>query len=81
MEANALAKAVQDIQDTLIVMARIEKLQSEHLSDLLEFRNRVTVNLNELAEFRRHTEENLSEITDKLNALIDIVSSQSGGPK
>jgi hypothetical protein len=65
MESNPLEKAVRDIQDTLVVMAHIEKLQSEHLRVLLEFRNR--------------TEQNLIEITDKLNRLIGYIDNQNRG--
>jgi tRNA isopentenyl-2-thiomethyl-A-37 hydroxylase MiaE len=67
-----MEKAVQDIQDTLVVMAYIEKRQTEHLSELLRFRVHSE-------EFQRRTEQNLAEITDKLNGLIGFVAGQKGG--
>ena len=48
--------AIKDLQDAVVVMAHIEKQQSEHNRDL--------------REFQRRTEQNLGEITDKLNGLI-----------
>lgn len=61
--------AIKELQDTVIVMAHIEKKQTEHL--------------NELLEFRRRTEQNLAEITDKLNGLIGYIDNQrpNGGLK
>jgi hypothetical protein len=52
-----------------VVMAHLEKKQSEHLVELQEFRHR--------------TEQNLAEITDKLNGLIGYVAGQrpNGGFK
>jgi DNA repair exonuclease SbcCD ATPase subunit len=51
-----MQQAVRDLQDAMVLMAHIEKRQSEDLEELLEFRHR--------------TEQNLAEITDKLTVLI-----------
>jgi hypothetical protein len=58
------------IQDAMVVMAYVEKRQSEilkthaeHLAEINEYRR-------EAEEFRRRTDQNLAEITDKLNGLI-----------
>jgi hypothetical protein len=60
-----MQSAIKELQDTMVVMAHIEKKQSEQLS--------------ELAEFRFRTEQNMAEITDKLNGLIGYVA--GGRPK
>jgi len=54
--------AIKDLQDAVVVMAHIEKQQSEHIRDLRQFQHR--------------TEQNLAEITDKLNGLIGYVAGQ-----
>ena len=61
--------AIKELQDTVIVMAHIEKRQSEVLKDLTEFRI-----LSEKNQARIET--NLAEITDKLNGLIGYVDGQ-----
>ena len=58
-----MQNAIRELQDTMVVMAHIEKTQSEHLRDLVQFRI-------QSERFRLRTEENLAEITDKLNGLI-----------
>jgi hypothetical protein len=58
MSNEQMAIAIKELQDTVVVMAHIEKRQSEVLKDL--------------AEFRIRTEQNLAEITDKLNGLSYI---------
>jgi hypothetical protein len=63
-----LEKAVQDLQDNLVVLAEIERRQSALLRDE---HSELIARLNaESAEFRRRTDQNLAEITDKLNGLI-----------
>jgi len=54
--------ANKDLQDAGVVMAQIEKQQSEHIRELRQFQHR--------------TEQNLAEITDKLNGLIGYVAGQ-----
>ncbi len=61
--------AIKELQDAVIVMAHIEKRQSEVLKDLNEFRI-----LSEKNQVRIET--NLAEITDKLNGLIGYVDGQ-----
>jgi len=57
-----MQEAIKELQDAMVVMAHIEKRQSEVLKDLTEFRFR--------------TEQNLAEMTDKLNGLIGYVDGQ-----
>jgi hypothetical protein len=86
MSSEQMQAAVKDLQDTMVVMAHIEKVQSEHISELVEFRiqsERLQLQSEKLRlqseEFRRRTDENLAEITDKLNGLIGYVA--GGRPK
>ena len=65
MNNDQMQAAIKELQEAKVVMAHIEKTQSEHIKDLTEFRIR--------------TEQNLAEITDKLNGLIGYVA--GGGPK
>jgi hypothetical protein len=62
MNNEQMQAAIKELQDAVIVMAHIEKRQSEVLKDLVEFRIR--------------TEQNMAEITDKLNGLIGYVDGQ-----
>jgi hypothetical protein len=48
MSNDPMQAAFKDLQDSLVVMAHIEKRQSEQLNDLLEFRNRTERNLAEM---------------------------------
>jgi hypothetical protein len=56
MDNEQMQAAIKELQGAMVVMAHIEKTQSEHIRDLVEFRIR--------------TEENRAEITEKLNGLI-----------
>ena len=56
--------AIKDLQDAVVVMAHIEKQQSEHIRDLRQFQHR--------------TEQNLAQITARLNGLIGCVAGQRG---
>jgi len=62
MDNEQMQAAIKDLEDAVVVMAHIEKQQSEH--------NR------ELCQFQHRTEQNLAEITDKLNGLIGYVAGQ-----
>jgi hypothetical protein len=84
-----MQSAIKELQDAMVVMAHIEKTQSEHIKELIEYRvesekfraesERFRA---ESEKFRAKTDENLSEITDKLNGLIGYVSGQKpAGPK
>ena len=68
-----LEQAVKDIQDTLVMIAQIEKRQSTMLREHAE-------HLGELLEFRRRTDQNLAEITDKLNGLTGYVAGHPPPP-
>jgi hypothetical protein len=59
MGNEQMQAAIKDLQDAVVVMAHIEKQQSDHIRDLRQFQHR--------------TEQNLAEITDKLNGLIGYV--------
>jgi hypothetical protein len=75
MDNERMQAAIKELQDAVIVMAHVEKTQSGHIRELIDFRI-------ESERFRRRTEENLSEITDKLNGLIGCGAGQKpGGPK
>ena len=74
-------QAVKDLQDSLTVIAEIERRQSsllrEHSERIvnIEHNLQTTAKLQAEAEqFRIRTEQNLAEITDKLNGLIGYVS-------
>ena len=75
MSSEQMRAAIKELQETMVVMAHIEKRQTEHIRELLEFRI-------QSEKFRVRTEENLAEITDKLNGLIGYVAGQGpSGPK
>jgi len=81
--------AIKDLQDAMVVMAHLEKRQTEILkahADLLnshvDLLNSHDEHLGEIEEFHRRTDQNLAEITDKLNGLIGYVAGQgpTGAP-
>jgi hypothetical protein len=82
MSSDAMQAAIKELQDAVVVMAHIEKTQSEHIKDLIEFRIQSERFRAESEKFRARTDESLSEIADKLNGLIGYVAGQKpGGPK
>jgi hypothetical protein len=76
MSDERMQAAIRELQDAMVVMAHIEKRQSEILKVHTE-------HLAEIDEYRRRTDQNLAEITDKLNGLIGYVAGQrpDGGLK
>ncbi len=75
MGNEQMQAAIKELQDTMVVLAHIEKTQTDHIRELVQFRI-------QSEKFRLRTEENLAEITDKLNGLIGYVAGQKpGGPK
>ena len=72
MSSEQMQAAIKELQETMVVMAHIEKTQTEHIRELVQFRI-------QSEKFRLRTEENLAEITDKLNGLIGYVA--GGGSK
>ena len=72
MSSEQMQSAIKELQETMVVMAHIEKTQSEHIRDLVQFRV-------QSEKFRLRTEQNLAEITDKLNGLIGYVAGQRPG--
>jgi hypothetical protein len=81
MSSEQMQSAIKELQDTMIVIAHIEKRQSEHISELLEFRAESEKLQMQSEKFRLRTEQNLAEITDKLNGLIGYVADQRPDPK
>ena len=79
MSSEQMQTAIKELQETMVVMAHIEKAQSEHIKDLVQFRIQSEKLRLQSEEFRRRTHENLAEITDKLNGLIGYVA--GGRPK
>jgi hypothetical protein len=90
MNNEQLQAAMKELQDAMVVMAHMEKRQTERLlrqeqeiEELAMSRARVEQTVLRLdmesAEFRRRTEENLAEITDKLNGLIAYFEGQRPG--
>jgi len=69
MSSERMQAAIKELQETMVVMAHIEKKQTEHIRDLLEFRV-------QSEKFRTRIEENLAKITNKLNGLIGYVAGQ-----
>jgi hypothetical protein len=69
MSSDQMQAAIKELQDTMVVMAHIEKIQSEHIRDLVVFRV-------QSEKFQFRIKENLAEITDKLNGLIGYVAGQ-----
>jgi len=65
-----LEAAIKDIQDTLVVMAHIEKRQAEITREHAE-------HLAELIGARHRTDLKLAEIADKLDGLIGYVDHES----
>jgi hypothetical protein len=75
MGNDQMQAAIKELQDTMVVMAHIEKAQSEHIKELVQFRIQ-----SERLQIR--TETNLADIADKLNGLIGYVAGHKPeGPK
>ena len=64
---------IRELQETLTVIAEIEKRQREHSQ-------RIVLLEDESAGFRRRIDQNLAEITDKLNGLIGYVGGMNPPP-
>jgi len=65
-----MEQAIKELQDAMVVMAHLEKRQTEVLKQHARMIETHDAYLEELQEFRRRTDQNLAEITDKLNGLI-----------
>jgi calcineurin-like phosphoesterase family protein len=66
-------QAIKELQDTVTVVAHLERQQSAMLKDHAQMLRDHDSHLGEIAEYRRRTEQNLAEITDRLNGLIGFV--------
>ena len=60
MSSEQMQSAIKELQDTMIVMAHIEKRQSEHIGELVEFRIQSEKLQLQSDIFRHRTEENES---------------------
>ena len=69
-------QAIRELQDTMVVMAHLEKQQSEMLKHHAQVLRDHDDYLEELKGYRQRIDQNLAEITDKLNGLIGYVDSQ-----
>jgi hypothetical protein len=82
MGNEQMQAAIKELQDTMVVMAHIEKTESEHIHELVQFRIQSEKLQLQSEKFRIRTEQNLTEIADKLNGLIGYVAGQkSDSPK
>jgi hypothetical protein len=82
MGNKQMQAAIKELQDTVVVMAHIEKRQTEHIRELVEFRIQSEKLQLQSEKFRIRTEENLAEIADKLNGLIGYIAGQKPeGPR
>jgi hypothetical protein len=72
-----IERAIKDLQETLIVIAEIEKRQSTLPREHGERNVRLEA---ESLEFRRRIDQNLAEITEKLNRLIGYVGGMNPPP-
>jgi hypothetical protein len=90
MASEQMQAAIKELQDAVVVMAHLEKRQTERLAQTEEevdqlnaFRLRTEKEILELRKeserFRQRTDENLAEITDKLNGLIGYIEGQRPG--
>jgi hypothetical protein len=88
----SMEAVIKDIQDTLTVMAELERRQSRMLRDhserlvsleeqIAEDRRESAKLQRESAEFQKRTDQNLAEITDKLNGLIGYVGGWKQPPQ
>jgi hypothetical protein len=73
MSSEHMQTAIKELQETMVVMAHIEKLRSENPRQLPDFRIQ-----SEKLQIR--IQRSLAEITDKLNGLIGYVAGQGPNP-
>lgn len=64
---------IKELQDNLLVIAEIERRQSELLLEHSKLLRKHDEMIGESAVFQRRTEQNLAEITDKLNGLTGYI--------
>jgi hypothetical protein len=83
MDNHQMQAAIKELQDAMVVMAHLEKHQTEILKQHARMIEKHDLLLEETQEFRRRTDQNLAEITDKLNGLIGYVAGErpDSGPK
>lgn len=75
------AKAITEIQDTLVVMANIEARMSRALADQARWMENHEMRLQEHEARMTTIDVKLAEISDKLNALINFVQRQHAFPE
>jgi hypothetical protein len=76
---------IKEIQDTLTVMAEIERRQSKLLRDhserLVIVEEQIAKSRLESAKYQERIDLNMAEITDKLNGLIGCVTDWKQPPQ
>jgi phosphoribosyl-dephospho-CoA transferase len=81
----SMEAVIKDIQDTLTVMAELERRQSkmlrEHSERLVSVEEQISEYRRESAKFQMRMDQNLAEITDKLNGLIGYVGNWKQPPQ
>jgi hypothetical protein len=68
-----IEQAILQLQENMLVIAEMERRQTELLRQHADMRHQHNLVLAETIQFRQRTEQNLAEITDKLNGLIGYV--------
>lgn len=66
-EMSNIEQAVQQLQDNMLVIAEMERRQTEMLRDHADMLHQHNLVLAESLQFQQRTERNLASITDKLN--------------
>jgi hypothetical protein len=81
----SMEAAIKEIQDTLTVMAELERRQSrllrEHSERIVVLEEQTAEDRREIVKYQKRTEQNLAEITDKLNGLIGYVGNWKQPPQ
>jgi septal ring factor EnvC (AmiA/AmiB activator) len=76
-----LESAQRDLEDSFIVLAKIETRAAQVLRQHSEWMDRHEKEIAESKARLKHIEIGLAEATDKLNALIDREMRREGGPE
>jgi hypothetical protein len=68
-----IEQAILQLQDNMLVIAEMERRQTEPLREHADMLHQHNLVLAETIQFPQRTEQKLAEITDKLNGLIGYV--------
>ena len=84
MSNEPMHEVIENLQDSIVVMAHLEKRQEESIARTEEEVGRLTAfrlrTEKEILEFRHRTGQNLADITDQLNGLIGYIAGQRPDP-